>query len=175
MQRRVFLAAMMFALASPPMQAQPAEHLLLGINTGMATQDDQIDLREKYRPLADFISEVTGHPVRLEGSQNLHYSERRLKRDAFDLFLGPPQIIAQAMKQSDYTPLVRYQGKIRSAFVVMESSDINRIADARGKKLGLPDENSLPTHLSLAKLRFSRINPDEYFFQISITINSRMR
>jgi len=48
----------------------------------------------------------------------------------------------------------------------MESSGINRIADAHGKKLGLPDEDSLPTHLALAKLRFSRINPDEYFSEI---------
>jgi len=166
MLRRKFIVIIGCLLTCAALPAQAAQRLVLGINTGMSTQDNQVDLREKYRPLAAYIGEITGRPVRLEISQNLESSARRLTRDAYDLFLGPPQTIAQAMKDADYVPLVRYQGKIRSAFVVMQSSGINRLADARGKKLGLPDEGSLPTYLALAKLRFSKIKPAEFFSEI---------
>jgi ABC-type phosphate/phosphonate transport system substrate-binding protein len=139
------------------------DRLVLGINTGMSAQDSTLDLQQKYRPLADFISEVTGQPVQLLVSQSLNNSERKLKRGAYDFFLGPPHIIAESQKKADYTPIVRYQGKIRGAFVVKESSGITRLSDAKGKRLGLPDEDSLPVHLARAKLRFVKINPDDSF------------
>lgn len=166
MNRRLFMAGLAGLLALPVLNAHAAERLTLGINTGMASADNQLDLREKYRPLANYLSDITGRPVRLEVSQNLDSTERRLQRDAYDLFLGPPQTIAQAMKDADYVPLVRYSGKIRSAFVVMESGGINRLSDARGKKIGLPEDSSLPSYLAFAKLRFSRIKPAEYFTEV---------
>ena len=122
------------ALALP---AGAAERLLLGVNTGVPAQDEQRDLTDKYKPLADYLGNALKRPVKLEVSQNLSASERRLKKDAFDLFFGPPQVIAQAMKGAGYVPIVRYPGKIKAAFVVMDDSGIKSMADIKGKRLGL--------------------------------------
>ena len=159
--------AVISVLAGLSMAVLPVQAAyVLGINTGMSAQDSTLDLQQKYKPLANYIGDVTGQPVRLLVSQSLDNSERRLKRGAYDFFLGPPHTVAEAQKKGDYTPIVRYQGKIRGAFVVMESSGINRLADARGKRLGLPDEDSLPTHLAKAKLRFAKMDPTSAFSEI---------
>jgi phosphonate transport system substrate-binding protein len=155
------------ALAGLLMVALPVQaNLVLGVNTGMSAQDNTPDLQKKYQPLANYISDVTGQPVRLLVSQSIDNSERRLKRGAYDFFLGPPHTIAEAQKKGDYTPIVRYQGKIRGAFVVMESSGIDRLADAKGKRLGLPDEDSLPAHLAKAKLKFAKMDPASAFSEV---------
>lgn len=146
--------------------AYAADRLLLGVNTGVPAQDEQRDISEKYRPLADYLSGVLKRPVKLEVSQNLSASERRLKKDAFDLFFGPPQVIAQAMKSANYVPIVRYPGKIKAVFVVMDSSGIKSLADAKGKRLGLPDKEALASYLALAKFRFNKINPEVYFSEV---------
>lgn len=146
--------------------ASSAERLFFGVNTGVPAQDEQRDITDKYKPLADYLSAVLKRPVKMEVSQSLSASERRLKKDAFDLFLGPPQVIAQAMKSANYVPVARYPGKIKAAFVAMESSGIKSLSDTKGKRLGLPDKESLASYLALAKLRFSRINPDSHFSEV---------
>ena len=146
--------------------AGATEKLYFGVNTGVPSFDDQNDLSEKYKPLADYLGAALKRPVRLEVSQSLSASGRKLKKDAFDVFLGPPQVIAQAQKSAGYIPVVRYPGKIKAAFVVMGESGIKRLPDTRGKRLGLPDRESLATHLAFAKLRYSRIVPESYFSEI---------
>jgi ABC-type phosphate/phosphonate transport system substrate-binding protein len=150
--------------AHPTQAAHPG--LVLGVNTGMSAQDSTLDLQQKYKPLANYIGEVVGQPVHLLVSQSIDNSERRLKRGSYDFFLGPPHTVAEAQKRGDYTPIVRYQGKIRGAFVVMESSGINKLADIRGKRLGLPDETSLPALLAKAKLKFAKIDPASSFSEV---------
>jgi phosphonate transport system substrate-binding protein len=146
--------------------ASAAEKLYFGVNTGVPAFDDQRDLAEKYKPLADYLGAALKRPVRLEVSQSLSTSGRKLKKDAFDVFLGPPQVIAQAQKAAGYVPVARYPGKIKAAFVVMEASGIKRLSDTRGKRLGLPDRESLASYLAFAKLRYSRITPESYFSEI---------
>lgn len=160
---KIYIALLAVLLAIP---ASAAERLLFGVNTGVPAQDEQRDITEKYRPLADYLSAMLKRPVKLEVSQNLSASERRLKKDAFDLFLGPPQVIAQAMKSANYVPIARYPGKLKASFVVMDSSGIKNLGDMRGKRLGLPDKESLASQLALAKLRFSRITPESYFAEV---------
>lgn len=143
-----------------------AERLLLGVNTGVPAQDEQRDLTDKYKPLADYLATVLKRPVKLDVSQNLSAAEKRLRKDAFDLFFGPPQVIAQAMKSANYVPLVRYPGKIRAAFIVMDTSGIKTMGDIKGKRLGLPDKDSLATSLALAKFRVNKINPEGYFSEV---------
>lgn len=156
-------ALLVFMMALP---AGATERLFFGVNTGVPAQDEQRDITDKYKPLADYLTATLKRPVKLEVSQNLSASERRLKKDAFDLFLGPPQVIAQAMKSANYVPIARYPGKLKAAFVVMESSGIKNLSDAKGKRLGLPDKESLASQLALAKLRFNRITPEGYFSEI---------
>lgn len=146
--------------------ASAAERLYFGVNTGVPAFDDQRDLSEKYKPLADYLGAAMKRQVRLEVSQNLNISERKLMKDAFDVFLGPPQVIAQAQKNAGYIPLVRYPNKLKAAFVAMEASGIKKLSDTRGKRLCLPDPDSLATHLAFAKLRYSRITPQTYFSEI---------
>lgn len=160
---KYLMALLALVMALP---AGAAERLLLGVNTGVPAQDEQRDITDKYKPLADYLAAVLKRPVKLEVSQSLSASERRLKKDAFDVFLGPPQVIAQAMKSANYVPVARYPGKLKAAFVVMESSGIKSLSDARGKRLGLPDKESLAAQLALAKLRFSRMTPESYFSEV---------
>lgn len=160
---RFLLTLLAMLLAIP---AGASERLLFGVNTGVPAQDEQRDITDKYKPLADYLGAVLKRPVKLEVSQNLSASERRLKKDAFDVFLGPPQVIAQAMKSAGYVPIARYPGKLKAAFVVMEASKIKNLSDTKGKRLGLPDKDSLAAHLALAKLRFSRMPPESHFSEI---------
>jgi len=159
-----FLITLLVMLLSIP--AGAAERLLFGVNTGVPAQDEQRDINDKYKPLADYLGTVLKRPVKLEVSQNLSASERRLKKDAFDVFLGPPQVIAQAMKSAGYVPIARYPGKLKAAFVVMDTSKIKNLSDTKGRRLGLPDKDSLASHLALAKLRFSRMTPESHFSEI---------
>lgn len=163
MMMKYLLMSLLILLQIP---ANAAERLLFGVNTGVPAQDEQRDLADKYRPLADYLASVLKRPVKLEVSQSLSASERRLKKDAFDVFLGPPQVIAHAMKSAGYVPVARYPGKLKAAFVVMDSSKINNLSDAKGRRLGLPDKESLAANLALAKLRFSRMMPDSHFSEI---------
>lgn len=142
------------------------ERLLLGVNTGVPAQDEQRDLADKYKPLADYLSSTLKRPVKLDVSQNLSAAEKRLKKDAFDLFFGPPQVVAHAIKTANYVPIARYPGKIKAAFVVMESSGIKAMGAIRGKRLCLPDKESLASHLAQARFKSNKIDPDAYFSEV---------
>ncbi|MDP2829955.1 MAG: phosphate/phosphite/phosphonate ABC transporter substrate-binding protein [Sulfuricellaceae bacterium] len=149
-----------------PLTAGASERLLLGVNTGVPAQDEQRDLADKYKPLADYLASMLKRPVKLDVSQNISAAEKRLKKDAFDLFFGPPQVVAQAIKSANYVPIARYPGKIKAAFVVMDSSGIKTMAETRGKRLCLPDKESLASHLAQARFRSSKINPDNYYSEV---------
>lgn len=159
-----YLMILLLMLLAIP--AGAAERLLFGVNTGVPAQDEQRDITDKYKPLADYLGTVLKRQVKLEVSQNLSASERRLKKDAFDVFLGPPQVIAQAMKSAGYVPVARYPGKLKAAFVVMDASKIKSLSETKGKRLGLPDRESLAANLALAKLRFSRMTPESHFSEV---------
>jgi ABC-type phosphate/phosphonate transport system substrate-binding protein len=160
-----FLLAALAALAvlafSGAVHAAPAG-LLLGINEGTSGSDSYLDMQDKYKPLARYLSTQLKRPVTVESARSLSSLDYNLKNKRYDLVLiRPSHIAAQAMRDEGYRLVAAAKGDAVTEFIVRADSPLKNPADLKGKKIALPDEQAYPTRVALAMLRDQGIQPNQ--------------
>ena len=157
-----FLLAALAVLAfSGTVHAAPAG-LLLGINEGTSGSDSYLDMQDKYKPLARYLSNQLKRPVTVESARSLSSLDYNLKNRRYDLVLiRPSHIAAQAMRDDGYRLVVAAKGEAITQFIVRNDSPLKSATDLKDKKIALPDEQAYPTRVALAMLRDKGIQPNQ--------------
>lgn len=160
--RNVVMAVLMVCLFLGGRAAMAASEtgLLLGVNEGLAEQSQFLAMQDRYKGLADYISQVLKRPVKVESSQNLRSSASNLKKSRYDLmFCRPSNVTARAIRDDHYNLVAMAKGAFTAAFIVNKDSPLKTIEDIRGKRLAMPAQTALMTKMGLATLRDLKIDP----------------
>lgn len=154
-------ALMMLGALSLSIPAHATDYRM-GVFAGSVGKDNQAELKAMFAPLADYIAKATGNPVRLEISQSFSNMERRLDSGRYALFLGPPQVTADAIDQG-FVPVAKWDKPIFGVVVVPAESTYKTAANLKGARVGLAARDTAAGPLCIDVLRKSALRPDKDF------------
>jgi phosphonate transport system substrate-binding protein len=155
----LILLACLFAATA----VKAAESLILGVQDSDKTSRQ---LAQEFSGLAAYLTTQLGRRVEVEGvqSRKRYLSQVQKKRYAFTY--GPPSVAIEAKRLAGYEPIARVPGRLSATFMSLASSDVTRSADMKGRRIGMPERDSLITRLALAKLRSMHIDPNRDFASV---------
>jgi phosphonate transport system substrate-binding protein len=117
----------------------------------------------RFSPLVDYLSEHTGLDIRMETAPDFAEFIRRTQRERrYDILFTAPHFFYLAEHQRGYRGLVRVnRSGMRAIVVVPANSDINALADLRGRSLATTGPLALSTLLIRNLLLQSGLDPDK--------------
>ncbi|MCW9088201.1 MAG: phosphate/phosphite/phosphonate ABC transporter substrate-binding protein [Gammaproteobacteria bacterium] len=93
------------------------------------------ETRGIYQPLADYLSQKTGHQITLVTNSNFLTHWQTIKRGAYDLVLDGPQFTGYRLEKLDYTVLAKFPSVVSYTLVANEDEMIMDPAELIGKKV----------------------------------------
>lgn len=134
--------------------------VMFGINEGLAEQSGFSEMQEKYKGLAEYLSQALKKKVVIESSQNLKSSEMNLEKGRYDLmFCRPSNVAAKAMRDQKYVLVASAKGEFSAFFIVNKDSPLKKPEDIQGKSIAMPTQTSLMAKAGIATLRDMKIDP----------------
>jgi len=117
----------------------------------------------RFGPMADYISERLGRPVRLETSPDFaSFMQRTNKEKRYDIIFTAPHLYYIAQRQAAYNVIVRVAAPdMKAVIVVAKDSSITKLLDLKGKTLSTTDPLALATLMVKAHLDKSGINSEK--------------
>lgn len=149
-RRRCIQASMggLFLLLLLPVVALGQQPIIFGIHPYLQSEV----LQQRFKPLADYLSEQLGVPVIVKVGTSYQHHIRAVGSDQIDIaFLGPSQYIYVTERFGPKPLLVRMETNANPTFkghiVVQDNSPIQRIEQLRGKRFAFGDPDSTMSSL----------------------------
>lgn len=158
------LCALLSLLALPPLAA--GQSLLFSVNLGGAEELGLLDTQQNYQALTDYLSKATGASIKLVVGQDATTALQHTRTGYYAILLAPAHVIGSALKYG-YEPVARFAESKKAVFVAPESAHIRTLAQAKGKRLGLPGQDSLVTCLARGELNAQGISMRSYFGSVT--------
>ncbi|MBT9539644.1 PhnD/SsuA/transferrin family substrate-binding protein [Thiobacillus sp.] len=137
-----------------------------GVFAGSASKDNQSELREEFKPLADYLAKETGSNIKLEISQSFKNMERRLNNASrFALLLAPAQVTADAIEDG-YNPVAKWNKPLYGLFVIAVDKPYGNIAALKGARLGLASRDTAVGPLCMDSLSKTKLRTDRDFASV---------
>jgi ABC-type phosphate/phosphonate transport system substrate-binding protein len=133
-----------------------SQALVFAVNEGVTYKVSNEEIRAKYALIAADLSKLLKQPVTIEPVSVYSVLRKGLADKQYDLALvHPTHISIEAIKQSGYKLVVVTKGyqQYTANFLVKADSPQKTLADLRGTKIGLPDEDSITSWMARATLR----------------------
>ncbi len=160
---RYFKSLAALVMAFGVAHAHAADQLVLGVQD---YEKSPRMLAAEFKSLASYLSNKLGQPVVVQASQSYKRYMANSKKKRYAFIYGPPSMAMEAYQVAGYEPVVKVPGVLSASFMTLSTSDVAFPEDMKGKRIGMPDDDSLMTKLALAKLRSMKINPQGYFARV---------
>lgn len=158
---RLIAAALICGLLALPAWA---DNLIFGVQD--YSKDPRM-LELQFRGMAKYLSRELGQPVIVEAARSYGLYMQSAQNRRYALMFGPPNMILQA-HAAGYDPVARIPGRLSAAFVSLAQSGIAFPEDMKGKRLGMPDPDSLMAQLAMSKLAQGRMSPERGFARVLV-------
>ena len=142
--------------------ARAADELVFAINEGVTYRITPQETRERYREIGDVLAKVLKRTVRIEPVDDYVKLRRNLEDLRYDLaFVHPAHHSLRAIRDQKYQLVALTKGytEYKARFLVKQDSPLKRPADVRGRKLVMPDADSITAWMVRATLRDLGIDP----------------
>jgi phosphonate transport system substrate-binding protein len=154
MRRFLSLAACpIFALLlAAPAQAE----LTLAVNEGVTYYVSPQEMREKYKDLAELIGKTLRTTVKVVQIDQYPVLRKGLDEQQYDLaFVHPAHHSLLSLRDGKYRLVVLTSGftEYKARFFVKKDGDIKQPGDLKGKRIGIPDPDSITAVMARATLR----------------------
>ena len=146
--------------------AYAVESLVFSVNVADSEVINNYDTQQTYQALTNYLSSATGIPIKLVVGQNATNELQRTRTGFYALILGPAHVIGSALKHG-YEPIAKFPGSNKVAFVASKASNITRLDQAKGKRLGLPAQDSLATYLAKGELNAAGFQAKSFFKSVT--------
>ena len=133
-----------------------AHALVFAVNEGVTYRVPNEEIRARYAAIAGDLSKILRQPVTVEPVGAYPVLRRGLADKAYDLaMVHPAHVSIAAMKNAGYTLVAVTKGyqDYRASFLVKADSRLTSLAELKGGKLGVPDEDSITAWLVRASIR----------------------
>lgn len=120
-------------------------------------------LIKRFAPMAKYLSEKLGVPVRIETAADFKtFMNRTNNESRYDLLFTAPHLYYLAQRQAKYKVIVRVAAPDMKALIVVPiKSKIKTLHDLKGRELSTTDQLALATLMIRAHLSTAGINPDK--------------
>jgi ABC-type phosphate/phosphonate transport system substrate-binding protein len=145
--------ALGFVLAATATMSQA---LTFAVNDGATYKASDADIRAKYAGIAADLSKILKQPVNVEPVATYSVLRKGLSEKQYDLaMVHPTHIQIEAIKKSGYKLVVVTKGyqQYTANFLVRADGGQKSLADLKGAKIGLPDEDSITAWMARATVR----------------------
>jgi phosphonate transport system substrate-binding protein len=139
--------------------AESQSRIILAINEGGATDADAAETLFKYREFAELIEKTLRLQVTIVAARDRNKLLSSLKKQEYPLLLATPNDIpAEAIRDFGYQPIAMATESSQALFIVPKSSNLNTLAELKGKTILTPDQYSNIWRVANAMLRDSKVN-----------------
>ena len=143
--------------------AHASDRLILGVQDYARSPGV---LAAEFKSLAAYLTKSLGQPVTVQASQSYERYMANTQKKRYAFIFGPPTMAIEAYQKAGYEPIAKIPGVLSASFMSLSTSDVAFPEDMKGKRIGMPDDDSLMTKLAMAKLRSMKINPTTYFRRV---------
>lgn len=144
--------------------ATAADKLILGVQN--YNKGPVVMVRE-HLGLAKYLSRTLGQEVRVESVKNYDEFMNKTVKKRYAFIFAPPNMVMQANKRAGFEPVAKIPGLLAVSFMAFSKSGIAFPEDMKGKRVGLPDKESMMAKLALVHLQELGIDPNKYFKSIT--------
>jgi phosphonate transport system substrate-binding protein len=139
------IALLLLGFASTTVAESP---LVLGVHPYL----DHNEIRERFAPLADYLSQRLERPVRVTVGQSYSVHRRAIINGEIDIaFLGPALYVKLVSEHGDYPLLarlaVRGDPTFRGKIIARSDSGIRELSDLHERHFGFGSRSSTMSHL----------------------------
>lgn len=132
-----------------------------------------IALVHEYDGLTRYIGKTLRRPMRFESEKSYATYMKKAVQKRYSIMYGPPSMILEAHRRAGYEPLVKRPGLLAATFMALAKTGVAFPEDMKGKRLGLPEKESMITLLAMEHLRGQNIDPEKYFKSITYYKDTR--
>ena len=143
------------AIALSAGQASAQAPLTFGVFPYLTTQR----LVNDFAPLRGFLQQVIGQQVVMVTAPSYRAFYERTRDGEYDIVFTPPHFGIQAERESKFRRLAMTRYQIAAVVVVLKNSPTQKLADLRGKTLGVPPNLALVNILAAKLLRDQGLVP----------------
>jgi phosphonate transport system substrate-binding protein len=140
------------AAASAPARAE----LTLAVNEGVTYYVTPQEIREKYKDLADLLGKTLKTTVKVVPVDQYPVLRKGLDEQQYDLaFVHPAHHSLVSLRDGKYHLVVLTKGytEYKARFFTSKDAPIKRAADIKGKRIGMPDPDSITAVITRATMR----------------------
>jgi ABC-type phosphate/phosphonate transport system substrate-binding protein len=132
-----------------------AQALVFAVNEGVTYRVSNDEIRARYAAIATDLSKLLGQPVRVEPVGDYKELRKGLAAKTYDLALVHPAHLSIVALKDGYKLVAVTKGytEYKASFLVRGDAPYKTLADLRGKKMGLPDEDSITAWMVRATVR----------------------
>lgn len=124
-------SVLLFAATCCVVTSLHAEEYTLAIHPVLPTAET----RKIYQPLANYLSEQTGHSITIVTNSNFLTHWQTIKKGKYDLVLDGPQFTGYRLEKLDYSVLAKFPNVVSYTLVAGEEQMIMDPNELIGKKI----------------------------------------
>ncbi len=151
------LSALFAALAAGLLASAPASaEITLAVNEGVTYFVTSQEVREKYKDLSDLLGKTLKTTVKVLPVDQYPVLRKGLDEQLYDLaFVHPAHHSLISMRDKKYRLVVLTKGytDYRARFFMKKDTPIRQPAEMKGKRIGMPDPDSITAVITRATLR----------------------
>jgi phosphonate transport system substrate-binding protein len=140
------------AMTATPVRAE----VVLAVNEGVTYYVTAQEVRDKYRELAEALGKALKTTVRIQPVDQYPVLRKGLDEQQYDLaFVHPAHHSLISMRDGKYQLVVLTKGftEYKARFLMSKGAALKQPADMRGKRIGMPDPDSITAVITRATLR----------------------
>jgi ABC-type phosphate/phosphonate transport system substrate-binding protein len=145
------------SLVAALVTAGPARaEVILAINEGVTYYVTPTEIREKYKELADLLGRQLKTTVKVVPVDQYPVLRKGLDEQQYDLaFVHPAHHSLVSLRDGKYRLVVLTKGytDYKARFFVMKDAHFKQPGDIKGKRIGMPDPDSITAVITRATLR----------------------
>jgi ABC-type phosphate/phosphonate transport system substrate-binding protein len=151
------LASLLASFAIALLTGAPAQaELSLAVNEGVTYYVTPMEIREKYKDLADLLGKTLKTTIKIVPVDQYPVLRKGLDEQQYDLaFVHPAHQSLLSLRDGKYQLVVLTKGytEYKARFLVKKDANMKQPADMKGMRFGMPDPDSITAVITRATLR----------------------
>ena len=151
--------------ATPVAQAQPAGPLRVLINPGDASEQSRFAVYSAWRTAVEQALRKDAPALQVALSTDATADLGATRSGLHEVIVGPAHVVGSAVRYG-YKPVVGIDKPVQAVLVAPKDSGLNSLADARGKNLGMPLQDSVVTYLVRGEVNAANTTIKRHFASV---------